>query len=272
MTAIPTIQPAVFKGASNEVRNAVQLASAETGVSFSYLMAKAAVESGYRTDVKAPTSSATGLFQFIERTWLTMVKEHGAKHGLEDHAAKLEAGPVDGRTRREILKLREDPTLSALMAAEYARENKAELQRSLGGEIGDTELYLAHFLGAGGARKFLSAMRRDPGASAAAIMPEAAAANRNVFYDKGGARSLAQVYEAFAGKLERSGASFDARSEGVGNGGLPGLRPSPYGLGIGAIPSRGGFVLFVPGGSPAEFATRMFMARLSLPGESGAIS
>src|SRR5690606_16989822 len=117
MTAIRTIQPAVFKGASNEVRNAVQLASAETGVSFSYLMAKAAVESGYRTDVKAPTSSATGLFQFIERTWLTMVKEHGAKYGLEDYAAKLEAGPVDGRTRREILKLREDPTLSALMAA-----------------------------------------------------------------------------------------------------------------------------------------------------------
>src|SRR5690606_23135865 len=100
MTAIPTIQPAVFKGASNEVRNAVQLASAETGVSFSYLMAKAAVESGYRTDVKAPTSSATGLFQVIERTWLTMVQEHGSKYGLEAQAAKVEGAAGDPEAAR----------------------------------------------------------------------------------------------------------------------------------------------------------------------------
>ena len=242
MTANLSIQPAVFTGASDEVRSAVQLASAETGVSFSYLMAKAAVESGYRADVKAPTSSATGLYQFIERTWLSMVKENGAKYGLEDYAAKLEAGKVDGKTRREILELRKDPKLSALMAAEYARDNKEALQKSVGGEIGDTELYLAHFLGAH--------------------------SNRNVFYGKSGARTLAQVYDRFTEKLAESGAAAGVAPTPA----QPAGKPAPYGLGTGAIASRGGFTPIVPGGSPAEFASRMFMARLSLPGEPGAIS
>ncbi|MET4697650.1 hypothetical protein ABIE65_000661 [Constrictibacter sp. MBR-5] len=268
MTANLSIQPAVFTGASDEVRSAVQLASAETGVSFSYLMAKAAVESGYRADVKAPTSSATGLYQFIERTWLSMVKENGAKYGLEDYAAKLEAGKVDGKTRREILELRKDPKLSALMAAEYARDNKEALQKSVGGEIGDTELYLAHFLGAGGAKRFLSAMRRNPNQIAAQVMPEAAHANRNVFYGKSGARTLAQVYDRFTEKLAESGAAAGVAPTST----EPAGRPAPYGLGTGAIASRGGFTPVVPGGSPAEFASRMFMARLSLPGEPGAIS
>ena len=99
-------------------------------------------------------------------------------------------------------------------------------------------------------------------------MPDAAAANRNVFYGKGGARSLVQVYEAFTDKLARNGGTFEGPV-------TPANRPAPYGLGTGAIPSRGGFVPFVPaapGGSPTEFATRLFMARLSLPGEAGAIS
>src|SRR3546814_11486848 len=92
--------PAVYKGAPADVRSAVRLVSAETGVSFSYLMAKAAVESGYRTDVKAPTSSATGLYQFIERTWPGMVEAHGAKYGLDDYAKAPESGSVDGANRR----------------------------------------------------------------------------------------------------------------------------------------------------------------------------
>lgn len=267
MTANLAIQPTVFAGAPGPVRSAVQLASAETGVSFTYLMAKAAVESGYRTDVKASTSSATGLYQFIDRTWLSMVKENGAKYGLEDYAAKLESGKVDAKTRREILDLRKDPKLSALMAAEYARDNKESLEKSVGGEIGDTELYLAHFLGAGGAKRFLSAMRRNPNQIAAQVMPDAAHANRNVFYGKSGARTLSQVYDRFAAKLAESGAA--AGVPPVTD--QPAGKPAPYGLGTGAIASRGGFTPILPGGSPAEFATRMFMAKLSLPGESGAI-
>src|SRR3546814_9584431 len=99
------------------------------------------------------------------------------------------SGSVDGKARRAILDLRADPKLSALMAAEYARANKAHLERSVGGTIGDTELYLAHFLGPAGAERFLSAMHRDPDRIAANILPEAASANRAIFYGRTGARS-----------------------------------------------------------------------------------
>ena len=64
------------------VVNAIKTASAKTGVSFSYLMEKAAAESNFNPTVKAKTSSATGLFQFIESTWMDMIKQHGDKHGI----------------------------------------------------------------------------------------------------------------------------------------------------------------------------------------------
>src|SRR3546814_20726051 len=117
--------PAVYKGAPADVRSAVRLVSAETGVSFSYLMAKAAVESGYRTDVKAPTSTATGLSQLIERTWLAMAEAHRAKHGLEEFAKALAPGPVHGNPRRQPRDLRPDPTMSEATAPGIARRANA---------------------------------------------------------------------------------------------------------------------------------------------------
>ena len=98
-------------------------------------------------------------------------------------------------------------------------------------------------------------------------MPEAAHSNRNVFYGKSGARTLSQVYDRFAAKLAESAAAAGVSPVSE----QPAGKAAPYGLGSGAIASRGGFTPVLPGGSPAEFATRMFMAKLSLPGEPGAI-
>ncbi|HYC04387.1 MAG TPA: hypothetical protein VED40_13915 [Azospirillaceae bacterium] len=204
---------ATQRGAPANVVSAVRQASASTGVDFSYLMEKAAVESGYKTDVKAATSSATGLFQFIERTWLDMVEQHGAKHGLGRYAQAIsrtsDGTPrvADPATRREILELRKDPRLSALFAGELANDNKTHLQNQVGGEIGSTEMYLAHFLGAGGATKFLKEMRLNPHRPAANVLPEAAQANRGAFFTKSGrALSLGELYDRFAGKFGEPGA------------------------------------------------------------------
>jgi len=190
------------------VIRAVADASERTGVSFSYLMAKADTESSFNPAAKARTSSATGLYQFIERTWLDMVDRHGAEYGLGDMAAAITRrsdgsfSVSDRATRQKILDLRKDPRISALMAAEYASENKQYLARHLNREITDTDLYLAHFLGAGGATRFLKALKRNPAASAVSIMPEAASANRGVFFTSGGrAKSLAQVYAGFEAKF-----------------------------------------------------------------------
>jgi hypothetical protein len=200
MSPVPPVRPDPAARASGEIRTAIQQASAATGISFNYLVAQAEQESGFRADARAATSSAAGLYQFTESTWLRMIREHGGKHGVGELAR---AGSPDMATRTRILALRDDPKLSAAMAAEYARGNHAHLAQALGREIGATDLYLAHFLGAGGATRFLSALRAEPGRAAAELLPEAAAANRAVFFAADGrARSVDEIYDRFAAKFD----------------------------------------------------------------------
>ncbi|MFY8094494.1 MAG: hypothetical protein ACOVN0_13540 [Niveispirillum sp.] len=197
------------RNAPAHVVRAVQQASAATGVDFAYLMDKAGVESGYRTDVKASTSSATGLFQFTEGTWLNMVEQHGAKYGLGVYADKINNGAVsDPQTRKEILNLRKDPRLSAIFAAELANDNKSYLENELGRPVGKTELYMAHFLGAGGAAKFLKAMDKNPNQPAAGLLPDAAKANLNVFYEGTRPKSVGQIFDSFGAKFDDAPAQF----------------------------------------------------------------
>lgn len=188
------------------VYNAIRNAAAKTGVNFTYLVEKAAAESSFDTNAKAKTSSATGLFQFIESTWLSMVKEHGDKYGLSKYVDKIDDnGRVkDSKTRNEILNLRKDPEISSLMAAEFASGNYDYLQQHVGGKIGSTELYLAHFLGAGGASGFLNAMKKSPNMAAADVFPKESRANRSVFYNSksGAPRSLREVYAYFDKKFD----------------------------------------------------------------------
>lgn len=190
------------------IQSAIATAARATGVDFAYLLGQAKLESGLNPGARAGTSSASGLYQFIEQSWLAVVKKHGAEHGLGWAADSIQRG-ANGRltvsdpgTRQSILGLRLDPNAASLMAAEYASDNKASLEGSLGRAATGTDLYMAHFLGLGGAHKFLSTMASNPDIGAAALFPAAAAANHNVFYAKdGSARSLSDIYQHFAGKL-----------------------------------------------------------------------
>ncbi len=190
------------------VISAIQQASTKTGVDFAYLLNKADQESSLNPNAKASTSSASGLFQFIKSTWLQMVKEHGTQYGLSDEAAAIteKNGRLtvsDPEMRQKILNLRHDPILSSAMAAEFTKENKDYLDASVGGTIGSTELYMAHFLGAGGASTFLNKMHATPNAPAADTLPDAAEANPSVFYSKTGkALSLKEIYNRFAKKFD----------------------------------------------------------------------
>ncbi|WP_428247322.1 hypothetical protein [Ferrovibrio sp.] len=194
---------------STEILDTLRQASRSAGVDFAYLVSQAAQESGFRTDAQARTSSARGMFQFIESTWLEMVRDNGAKYGLADQAAKITTGS-DGRPRvadpadrQTILALRDDPRIAAAMAAEYARGNQAMLSREFGVEVGKTELYLGHFLGSNGATKFLTALRDRPDMPAADLLPDAAAANSGVFFDSmGRKRSVSDIHAYFTRKLE----------------------------------------------------------------------
>ncbi len=193
--------------ASNEVISAVQNASAKTGADFSFLMAKASAESGFNPTAKAAHSSARGLYQFVSNTWLHMMKNYGAKFGLGHYADQIQikngkACVGDCKARDAILNLRNDPKISALMAGAYTTENKSYLKTHTTSQVGPTELSIAHFLGAGGAAKFLNDRAQNGDASAAAAFPEEAKHNKGVFYDaQGNARSFDQIYAMFGHKF-----------------------------------------------------------------------
>lgn len=217
---IPTTIRSDGLGAGDRVSSAIQLASARTGVDFGYLFNQAKVESGLNPNARAKTSSATGLFQFIEQTWLATVKRHGGAHGLGWAADSIRRGAngrltvADPQLRRQILDLRRQPEAASAMAAEFAADNRDYLESRLGRPVEGVDLYLAHFLGPAGAARFLKAHDAQPHGSAAAMLPTAARANRWVFYGPGGApRSFAQIRERFADK--------------IGSGALPAMPPRP---------------------------------------------
>src|SRR5882724_12794882 len=80
----------------NRVVTALRNAAAATGSDFHYLLGTAMRESSLKPNAQSGSSSATGLFQFIDQTWLGLVKEHGAQHGLGNFAAAI-SRDSDGR-------------------------------------------------------------------------------------------------------------------------------------------------------------------------------
>ena len=241
--SVSGVQPPPRSPERAGVRAAISRAAQATGVDFNYLLAQAKLESSLDPSARAGTSSAAGLYQFTRGTWLNTLERHGADHGMNWAEAAIDRGQVaDPAMRAQIMALRYDPNASALMAAELASDNRADLTGVLGRAPDAAELYLAHFLGSRGASEFLTALTADPGQSAAGIAPRAAAANRTIFFDPAGApRSLAGVMELMRGKVSRA----------MENGGLPAV---DYGPGF-----NGDFNPALPGATQlADAATPQF--------------
>jgi hypothetical protein len=180
---------------------ALKNAAAATGSDFHYLLGTAMRESSLKANAQSATSSAAGLFQFIDQTWLGLVKNYGAQHGLANYAAQI-SKDADGRfhaeasAKQSILALRKDPDVSALMAGEYARSTQGAMRASLGREVCGGELYAAHFLGPDSACKLIRLSEKEPGVSAASEFPQAASANKSVFYHADGQpKSVREVYD-----------------------------------------------------------------------------
>jgi hypothetical protein len=184
----------------SHVVSALRNAAAVTGSDFHYLLGTAMRESSLKPNAQSHTSSAAGLFQFIDQTWLGLVKEHGARHGLSGFAAAISKDASGryhaGEMKDAILALRSDANISALMAGEYARTTEGQMRASLGREVCGGELYAAHFLGPDAACKLIKLASSDPAANAAAQFPQAASANRSVFFHpNGAAKSVREVYD-----------------------------------------------------------------------------
>ncbi|OAF20160.1 hypothetical protein [Bradyrhizobium neotropicale] len=201
------------------VAGAIKQASNLSGVSFQYMLTTAKMESDFNPTAGATTSSAHGLYQFIDQTWLGTVKEAGAQLGYGSYAdaiSKTSSGSYtvdDPAMKRSIMKLRDDPQVASDMAAALTQSNSFKLTGLLGRRPSDSELYMAHFMGVGGAAKLIANAEDNPQAVGARLFPNAAASNRSIFYEKDGrARSVSEVYSVLTSRYASAANSKTTRS------------------------------------------------------------
>jgi Transglycosylase SLT domain len=192
------------------------------GVDFNYLLQTAMRESSLNPQAKAQTSSATGLFQFLDATWLQTMKEQGPRLGYGQYADQIEKNGGsytvrDPAARAQILKLREDPQIASDLAAAFTKSNGDYLSAKFGRQPSAGELYIAHFLGAQGAERMFAAGLQNPDQIAADLFPRQAQANRTIFYDHGQPRTIRDVYRALVSKHEGGGQSSGFAAQQLAN-------------------------------------------------------
>jgi hypothetical protein len=196
-------------GSQASVTGAIRHAARLTGADFQYLLATAQVESNLNPGARVSTSSARGLFQFIDQTWLATLKEEGPALGYGPYADAITRLPsghyavADPRMVDRILNLRSDPTANATMAGAFTRSNAATLAARLGREASEGELYIAHFLGSGGAARLIDLAESRPMTPAAQVFPGAARANPSIFFARDSrARTVGEVYRLLVGRYQ----------------------------------------------------------------------
>ena len=205
---LPNTQSIAAAGRA-DVLTALRAASRKTGLDFDYLLNTAMRESGLNVQAKSKASSAAGLFQFVEQTWLGLVKQYGSHYGLGAYASAIQESG-DGRysvasadTKSAILSLRQNPEVAALMAGESAKQTKQSLECALGRQVCDGELYAAHFLGPNAARRLIQLNDSDPNSRADAAFPQAAKANKSAFYNTDGTpKTVREVYAWAVGQQD----------------------------------------------------------------------
>lgn len=211
-------------------------AGERNGVDFDYLLQTAMRESSLNPGAKAQTSSAVGLFQFLESTWLQVLKEQGPRLGYGDLAANIERtrqgdySITDPAKRAEILKLREDPQIASDLAAAFTKSNGDYLQQRFGRMPSAGELYIAHFLGAQGAERMFNAGLQNPDQIAAELFPRQAGSNRAIFYSNGQPRTIREVYRVLVAKHEAGDTNVNFAAQQLA--GTPPAEPAPV------VPSR----------------------------------
>ena len=219
---------------TNSATAAIRQASQVTGARFSYLLATAKVESNLNPNAAAKTSSAGGLFQFIDSTWLGTLKEAGPYLGYDRFSnaiTRTDEGRYvinDPSMRREIMALRQDPVANSLMAGVFTNSNAKQLTNNLGRAPTDGELYVAHFMGASGASRLIGMAESNPSGKAADAFPVAARANRSIFFDQSGrARRFAEVAQNLTNRYNVARARMPGVETADATGAVPSVPAMP---------------------------------------------
>lgn len=199
------------------VIKALYRASLKTGVDFDLLLMKAILESDLGRYNAAARSSARGVFQYIEPTWLILIKRYGDKIGYPEYAKAIQISRREGfpyfkgndkYLREEILALRYDDNISAMIKA-YQIIEETDVIRGYknGGAVTATDHYVAHMLGLKLAKDLYDLMNRNSIFAVARLnnpqMREAAMLNRNFFYDNKTPLTAHAVYRKFESRVDR---------------------------------------------------------------------
>ncbi|WP_244441346.1 MULTISPECIES: transglycosylase SLT domain-containing protein [Methylosinus] len=203
-------------------------AAKSTGSDPALLMAIADKESSFSPKAKASTSSASGLFQFIDSTWLKAVRMFGWRHGQQEAAEAIEVKGGDLRVapqrRAAILAMRNDPYLSAALAAEMLKYDGDKIAERIGRPLTAGETYLIHFLGPDDAARFMQKVEEAPHTPAAALLPKPARANKPIFYARKGKKmqpkSVGEVHEAFEAMMGQRASRYKGVDQDLPDGAL----------------------------------------------------
>ncbi len=206
------------QGRNRQIIYALYHASLQTGVDFELLVIKAMMESSLGRNNIASGSSARGAFQYIETTWLNLMKRYGDKIGYHDLADSIvpdKNNPnyftvADSVTKNKILNLRFDPYISALLKSYQIKEEGRKIRRfNHTNRVGITDHYIVHMLGINLSKIFFTLKNRKSKVPLAYIkngdMDKAIKTNRFFFYSKDGrALTAAQSYKKFAQRVADS--------------------------------------------------------------------
>ncbi len=202
---------------NGQLATAIYKASLKTGVDFKLMVLKAKMESDLGRLTAAQYTSARGAFQYIEPTWLTLIRRYGHEIGYAHYGEAIARAKYPGvpyikngnpYLKAEILALRHDPEISALIKAYQVRE-ETDVIRSYkrGGRVTATDHYIAHMLGLPLAKEFYTMKRRGSVIAVAGLnnpaMREAARMNRAFFYSGKRPLTAREAYAKFESRVHK---------------------------------------------------------------------
>lgn len=164
-------------------------------------------------------TDATGMWQFLQQTWLGQLATNGVQYAPElaqlisyvpnKNPKKFGKWVVnDPEMKQKILDMRKDPAVSTIIHNELTDENPREYKRRTGQTLALSERYHVHFLGVSGFIELKKQLARDPDQLAINVFPDIVGPNKPVFYkDKIHGkwvhpRTLAEVYDFFYQKTK----------------------------------------------------------------------
>lgn len=215
----------------SEVVRAAKASAEGTNTDFKSLLASSLSESHHNPLAHNKRSTATGAYQMTERTWLDLMRRHGAELGQADAASKITV--VDGTPtvadpteRAEILGLRANSSLAGSLAARYSDENRTHLGKLLGHSPTENQVRMAYLLGAAGASRLIKAAQNEPDTTVDKLVPAAVHSNPGLFMQPGGgvktaSEAVAALERHFDSALHSVNRSISAKMSDASPVGVP---------------------------------------------------